>query len=42
MTKKTFKELYSSVSNEKDLEEFRLISRQQISHTFEEKRERKS
>ena len=29
MTKKTFKELYSSVSNEKDLEEFRLISRQQ-------------
>ena len=29
MTKKTFKEIYSSVNNKKDLEEFKLISRQQ-------------
>ncbi len=29
MTKKTFKELYFSVNNKNDLEEFRLISRQQ-------------
>ena len=29
MTKKTFKEIYSSVNNKKDLEEFKLISRHQ-------------